>query len=70
MKISSDTIAKIPYFLIIIFIVYQMKPSVFFKPNGKPRVYGLGIDDEGFKKTLYTFESFILLLTIFILNFT
>jgi hypothetical protein len=41
-----------------------MKPTLFFKPNGKPRQYGIGVDDEGYKKTLYTFQFAILILAV------
>ena len=35
-----------------------------FKPNGKPRVYGVGYDDEGYKKTLYTFQFTIIIMVL------
>ena len=43
-------------FLIIglILALFILKPNVIFKPNGKPREHGFGLDSEGYKKTLYT----------------
>ena len=59
---------KIPYLIGIIIILYLIKPTIFFKPNGKPRLYGIGYDDEGYKKTLYTFQ-FALIILALIINF-
>ena len=56
---------------IVIFIVgiYTMKPNIFFKPNKKLREFGLGYDNEGYKKTLYNLQ-FILILLIIILYYS
>ncbi len=40
-----------------------------FKPNGKIREFGLGIDYAGYKKTLYNLQFIILVLTIIIYRF-
>ena len=69
MRVSNETLTKIPYFLLIILVIYKLQPSILFKPNGKLRVYGLGIDDEGYKKSLYTFQFIIVLIAIFITFF-
>lgn len=52
------------YIIGITVAIYFLKPSIFFKPNGKPRVYGVGIDEEGYKKTLYTFQFALLIIAI------
>lgn len=52
------------YVVAITALLYALKPSVLFKPNGKPRVYGVGVDEEGYKKTLYTFQFAILIIAI------
>jgi amino acid permease len=56
---------------IIIFIVsiYTIKPNIFFKPNKKLREYGIGYDNEGYKKTLYNLQ-FILILLIIVLYYS
>lgn len=56
---------------VVIFIigVYTIKPNIFFKPNRKLREYGIGYDNEGYKKTLYNLQ-FILILLIIILYYT
>jgi len=64
MNISSDTMRRIQYIICLVVVLYVMKPTLFFKPNGKPRQYGIGVDDEGYKKTLYTFQFAILILAV------
>lgn len=66
LNISNEVIQKIPYLLGVIIILYIIKPNIFFKPNGKSRVYGIGHDDEGYKKTLYTFQFIIIILALFV----
>jgi len=62
---------KVILLIIISFIViiYTIKPNILFKPNKKIREYGVGYDNEGYKKTLYNFQ-FILLLLIIILYYS
>jgi hypothetical protein len=55
---------KIFYIIFIIFALYIIKFPLFFKPNGKPREYGIGIDNEGYRKTLYTFQFAILIIAV------
>lgn len=58
---------KIFLLVTIIIIIYMLKPSIIFKPNGKFREYGLGYDNEGYKKTMYTMQNIILLMALFII---
>lgn len=60
----------IPYLIGIILIIYILKPNIFFKPNGKTRLYGLGFDDEGYKKTLYTFQFAIIIIALVLYHMT
>lgn len=60
---------RLPYVIGIISLLYLIKPSLLFKPNGKPRLYGVGVDDEGYKKTLYTFQFVIIVIVIAIVRF-
>lgn len=70
MRFSQDTQRRIPYLLGIIILLYMLKPSILFKPNGKPRSYGVGYDEEGYKKTLYTFQfSIIIIIIVLVLYF-
>lgn len=62
--LSEKVKMLIPYLIGIILIIYILKPNIFFKPNGKTRSYGLGFDDEGYKKTLYTFQSAIIIIAL------
>jgi len=65
---SSEIQRKIIYLFCIIIIIYITKPTILFKPNGKPRIYGIGYDYEGYKKTLYTFQFAIIIFSL-ILHF-
>lgn len=69
MRFSQDTQRRIPYLFGLIIILYMIKPAILFKPNGKPRSYGVGSDDDGYKKTLYTFQFCIILIVILLVTF-
>lgn len=62
--LSEKVKTLIPYLIGIILIIYLLKPNMFFKPNGKTRIYGLGYDHEGYKKTLYTFQFAIIIIVL------
>lgn len=64
--LSSNIKRQMPFLVVGILIIYITKPSLFFKLNGKPRLYGFGYDDEGYKKTLYTFQFVILIMALII----
>lgn len=67
MDFLSDNLKK--KILIIVFILlvfFHIKPSISFKPNGKPRLYGFGKDLEGYKKTIYTIPNIIVFLVVLI----
>jgi hypothetical protein len=57
---------QIFYIILFILILYIVKFPIFFKPNGKPREYGIGNDCEGYSKTFYTFQFAIIIIAIFI----
>lgn len=65
MKLTDNTKRRLPYLIGIIALLYMLKPSILFKPNGKPRQYGVGYDDEGYKKTLYSFQLAIIVAVVF-----
>jgi hypothetical protein len=69
LNLSEKVVRQIPYLLGAIIILYIIKPNIPFKPNGKPRMYGIGHDVEGYKKTLYTFQFAIIILVIFVYLF-
>lgn len=64
--LSEKVSRQIPYLLGIIIVLYIVKPNILFKPNGKARLYGIGYDDEGYRKTLYTFQFAIIILALFV----
>jgi hypothetical protein len=59
--------SKIFLLISIIIFMYIVKPSIIFKPNGKIREYGLGYDNEGYKKTMYTMQNIILILALYMI---
>jgi hypothetical protein len=67
--LSEKVKMLIPYLIGIILIIYILKPTMFFKPNGKTRLYGLGYDEEGYKKTLYTFQFCIIIIVLILYHF-
>jgi hypothetical protein len=67
MKLTENSKRRLPYLIGIIALLYMLKPSILFKPNGKPRQYGVGYDDEGYKRTLYTFQLAIIVSVVFII---
>ncbi len=69
MKVPKDTQRRLPYLIGIIALLYTLKPSLLFKPNGKPRQYGFGFDEEGYKKTLYTFQFTIIIIVVALVLF-
>lgn len=60
---------KVFYIILFILIFYIVKMPIFFKPNGNPREYGIGVDHEGYSKTLYTFQFAILIMAVFLVVF-
>lgn len=67
--LSEKVKILIPYLIGAILVIYLLKPNILFKPNGKTRSYGLGYDDEGYKKTLYTFQFYIIIIVLILYNF-
>lgn len=66
-KFDDSSTRRLPYLIGIIAVLYMLRPTLLFKPNGKPRLYGIGYDDEGYKKTLYTFQFSIIIIVIFLI---
>jgi hypothetical protein len=66
----SSKVSKIlPYLISAIIFFYIVKPSISFKPNGQLRNYGFGVDTDGYKKTLYTMQNIVILITILLFVF-
>lgn len=68
MEIFNMNSQKFFYLIIFILLIYILKVPIFFKPNGKAREYGIGLDNEGFSKTLYTFQFVIIIIALFIVT--
>ena len=56
----------LPLALLIISLVYFLKPSVFFDSVGQSREFGSGIDEDNKKKTYITFSHFIVIVCVFL----
>lgn len=56
---------KILYFIFFSIIVFILKPSFIFKNDNSFREFGVGIDRDGHKKTL--FNIFVLNLIVIVL---
>jgi hypothetical protein len=69
MQLTNKFKNAVPYLLGLIISIYIVKPSIFFKPNGKSREYGFGYDEEGYKKTLYTFQFAIIIAAVLLYTF-
>lgn len=65
-NISDKSKNMIPVYLLLIVSLFYFKPAILFKPNGKPREYGFGIDSEGYKKTLFTLHFMIIIIVCII----
>jgi hypothetical protein len=57
---NSKLLRKLAFLALLIVFVFQIQPAFLFKPNGKPREYGFGMDSEGYKKTVLNLHFFIL----------
>lgn len=53
------------YIICILLLIFIIKPSIIFKPDGKIREFGLGYDDSNNKKTLFNIQFILLLVVIF-----
>lgn len=56
MILSKRVVSFLPIVLLIAALLYFFKPELIFKSNGKMRESGFGMDSEGYKKTLFTFQ--------------
>jgi hypothetical protein len=63
---SQDIINKICILVGILISIYIIKPNILFKPNGKVRDYGVGYDYDGYRKSLYSMQTLIIILAVII----
>jgi|APCry1669192647_1035423.scaffolds.fasta_scaffold13083_1 preprotein translocase subunit YajC len=65
MTLLNEKIKMIaPLLIIFIVFVYTVKPNILFKPNNKLREYGIGYDNEGYKKSLYNLQLIIVIMIL------
>ncbi|NBU33712.1 hypothetical protein EB118_05360 [bacterium] len=57
---------KALYVAILVAIVYLLKPGLAFKPNGQHREYGVGVDSQGYKKSVYTMFTFVVVIVVLV----
>lgn len=58
--ISDRLMQSIMYFLVAMLLLFYFKPGFLFKPNGKPREHGFGMDSQGYKKTLFSLQTIVI----------
>jgi hypothetical protein len=56
--------------ILSVLLIYLTKPNLIYQPDGKLRQYGVGYSTHGYKKTLFTLPIVIILIVIFIKEFT
>jgi hypothetical protein len=64
MQLTSNLKHTILIFVAVILFIYFLKPRFIYKPNGLPRTYGFGYDDDGYKKTVYSLNTTVLFIAI------
>ena len=64
MLLSNKVYSIIPYLFITIIILYLVKPNIAFTPDGRLRNFGYGLDENNYKKTLFTMQMIIFFLSI------
>lgn len=52
MRDGSSLITKAIFVMSFVVVLYLIKPTFMFKNNGKTREWGVGLDENGHKKTL------------------
>ena len=65
-SITEGTKKRLPYMIAIVILLFIIKPSFFFTPNGNLRSYGTGYDADGYKKSFYSIHYFIFVFAIFL----
>jgi hypothetical protein len=58
------------YITTLIILLYHWKPPFLFKPNGKLKEYGVGVDSEGYKKSVFNIHLIIIIAIIFLVTLT
>lgn len=69
LSFSQVARANAMYLVGFILLLFVVKPTLLFKPDGKQRTFGVGTDDQGFKKTLYTIPVLIVVFVALVTTF-
>lgn len=64
MTLKSVFSKQLLYLICIIVMLYIIKPNILFKPNGKIREYGFNYSTDGFKRTLFTMHTIVIMSVI------
>lgn len=57
---------RILLLVLMIILINLIKPGLVYKPNGKPREFGVGRGEDKYKKTLFTLPVVITIITIIV----
>jgi hypothetical protein len=66
---TANIIVKGICITIFILVLYTVKPRFMFKNNGQPREWGVGLDSNGYKKTLLDIHSGIIVFSILCIKY-
>lgn len=55
--------------IFLVVLLFIIKPSIVFKPNDSIREYGVGVDDQGYKKTLFSVHFIIIIMAALVYLF-
>lgn len=64
MRFTSNLKQTILILVAVIVVIHLLKPRFIYKPNGLPRKYGFGYDNDGYKKTVYSLNTLVFFIAI------
>ena len=66
MEIGRDKGKLILVYMFLITLLLYIKPAMVFDNNGDIRKYGVGVDENGIKKTLFSFQLLVIFVAIIV----
>lgn len=69
MFLGSDLLTRIVFVMGFVVMLYTIKPCFIFKTDGTPRRWGVGVDEQGHKKTLLDARNVILVFCILLVKY-
>jgi hypothetical protein len=69
MFLGSGLLTRIVFVMGFVVMLYSVKPRFIFKVDGKPRQWGVGVDEQGHRKTLLDARNVILVFCILLVKY-